>query len=180
MSPGFNIVLISVRLSGRTPTGIGQSPFAKLVSLAVAGNIHHRGTESRHRGFVILSEDCAPARPGHNRSRRIPFTFDRAMAPAGSSLDKPRKNASQRPLAQSESEVSFDFVRSSQGELPTPLRMTSFRESNSRRKRPVYATAPAASAAGPSATIFPGPCPMACASACSARLITSVTTSAGS
>ncbi len=42
-----------------------------------------------------------------------------------------------------------------------------------------YATAPAARAA-PSATIFPCPCPSELASACSARLITSVTMSTGS
>jgi predicted lactoylglutathione lyase len=42
-----------------------------------------------------------------------------------------------------------------------------------------YATAPAARAA-PSATIFPCPCPSELASACSARLITSVTISTGS
>ena len=42
-----------------------------------------------------------------------------------------------------------------------------------------YATAPAASAA-PNATTFPGPCTNDVASACSARLITSVTMSMGS
>ena len=42
-----------------------------------------------------------------------------------------------------------------------------------------YATAPAAIAAA-SATTFPGPCPTDVASACSARLITSVTMSTGS
>ena len=42
-----------------------------------------------------------------------------------------------------------------------------------------YATAPAASAA-PNATTFPCPCASEVASACSARLITSVTMSTGS
>src|SRR3984957_20520193 len=46
-------------------------------------------------------------------------------------------------------------------------------------RRNAYAPAPAASA-GPRATIFPGPCVIACDKACSARLMTSVTTPTGS